>query len=84
MKVNDQQRSIMDRINHQFMLKSVKKDDHKHDIKRARSIENEVVTRANRATALLKHEDNNHVNMQARIKEVDAHQYFLRESLKII
>lgn len=82
--IHDRRNIILDAIKYNERLKSLKEHDRMHAEKRARDLKSETKVRENREQALIDHEKNNLENAKAREKEVEAHQEFLKSSLRIL
>lgn len=84
MRISDQRQVIVECLKHEALIKDLKEVEKKHDEKRARDLEEDAKARGNKELALIRHEDENKMNMEARTKEVENHQDFLKTSLRII
>lgn len=84
MDVSESRRIIQECILQESSLRDLKKADKKHAKKLADVFEEERKAKENRKLAMIAHEENNRLNIEARIKLVEARQDYLKNALNII
>ncbi len=84
MKPSELRLIIRDSIRDESIRKNLKRADKIHAEKIAAAAQEERTIRENRKISMIKHYDDNMKNLEARDKDVVAHQSFLKDALKII